>query len=58
MTMLFSYFADNSRKHFGFIPNIIGILYHYELSDYLVEYLLEGIFSSKAVVEIYRLWCC
>jgi hypothetical protein len=45
MTWLFSYFADNSRKHFGFIPDIIGILYHYELSDYLVEYLLQGIFS-------------
>jgi hypothetical protein len=42
-TRLFSYFADNSRKHFGFIPDIIGILYHYELSDYLVEYLLQGI---------------
>ena len=38
MTRLFSYFADNSRKHFGFIPDIIEILYHYELSDYLVEY--------------------
>ena len=47
MTWLFSYFADNSRKHFGFIPDIIGILYHYELSDYLVEYLLQGIFSPK-----------
>jgi hypothetical protein len=47
MTRLFSYFADNSRKHFGFIPNIIGILYHYELSDYLVEYLLQGIFPPK-----------
>jgi hypothetical protein len=23
----------------GFIPDIIGILYHYELSEYLVEYL-------------------
>ena len=47
MTRLFSYFADNSRNHFGFIPDIIGILYHYELSDYLVEYLLQGIFSPK-----------
>ena len=47
MTWLFSYFADNSRNHFGFIPDIIGILYHYELSDYLVEYLLQGIFSPK-----------
>jgi hypothetical protein len=47
MTRLFSYFADNSRKHFGFIPDIIGILYHYELSDYLVEYLLQGIFLPK-----------
>jgi hypothetical protein len=46
-TWLFSYFADNSRKHFGFIPDIIGILYHYELSDYLVEYLLQGIFPPK-----------
>jgi hypothetical protein len=25
-----------TRKHFGFNPDIIGILYHYELSDYLV----------------------
>jgi hypothetical protein len=47
MTWLFSYFADNSRKHFGFVPDIIGILYHYELSDYLVEYLLQGIFPPK-----------
>ena len=47
MTRLFSYFADNSRKHFGFIPDIIGVLYHYEPSDYLVEYLLQGIFSPK-----------
>jgi hypothetical protein len=47
MTRLFSYFADNSRKHFGFIPDIIEILYHYELSDYLVEYLLEGSFRPK-----------
>ena len=47
MARLFSYFADNSRKHFGFIPDIIGILYHYELSDYLVEYLLQGIFPLK-----------
>ena len=47
MTRLFSYFADNSRKHFGFIPDIIGILYHYELSDYLVEYLLQGSFPPK-----------
>ena len=47
MTRLFSYFADNSRKHFGFIPDIIGVLYHCELSDYLVEYLLQGIFSPK-----------
>ena len=39
--------TENSRKHFGFIPNIIGILYHYELSDYLVEYLLQGIFPPK-----------
>jgi hypothetical protein len=45
--MLFSYFADNSRKHFGFIPDIFEILYHYELSDYLVEYLLEGSFPPK-----------
>jgi hypothetical protein len=37
----------NSRKYFGFIPDIIEILYHYELSDYLVEYLLEGTFRSK-----------
>jgi hypothetical protein len=37
MTRLFSYFVDNSRKHFGFVPDIIGILYHYELSDYLVD---------------------
>ena len=44
---MFSYFADNSRKHFGFIPDIIEILYHYELSDYLVEYLLEGSFPPK-----------
>jgi hypothetical protein len=43
----FIYFADNSRKHFGFVPDIIGILYHYELSDYLVEYLLQGIFPPK-----------
>ena len=54
MTWLFSYFADNSRKHFGFIPDIIGILYHYELSDYLVEYLLQGIFPLKEVMETYR----
>ena len=47
MTWLFSYFPDNSRKHFGFIPDIIGILYHYELIDYLVEYLLQGIFYPK-----------
>ena len=47
MTWLFSYFGDNSRKHFGFIPDIIGILYHYELSNYLVEYLLQGIFPPK-----------
>ena len=47
MTRLFSYFADNSRKQFGFIPDIIEILYHYELSDYLVEYLLEGSFPPK-----------
>ena len=47
MTRLFSYFADNSRNHFGFIPDIIGILYHYELSDYLVEYLLQGIFPPN-----------
>ena len=47
MTRLFSYFADNSRKHFGFVPDIIGILYHYELSDYLVEYLLQGISPPK-----------
>ena len=39
--------TENSRKHFGFIPDIIGILYHYELSDYLVEYLLQGIFPPK-----------
>ena len=52
---VFSYFADNSRKHFGFIPDIIGILYHYELSNYLIEYLLQRIFPSKAVMEIYRL---
>jgi hypothetical protein len=37
---------------------IIGILYHYELSDYLVEYLLQGIFPLKEVMEIYRVWCC
>ena len=57
-TRLFSYFADNSRKHFGFIPDIIRILYHYELSDYLVEYLLQGIFPLKEVMETYRVWCC
>ena len=47
-TRLFSYFADNSRKHFEFIPDIIGILYHHELSDYLVEYLLQGIFPQSS----------
>jgi hypothetical protein len=47
ITRLFSYFADNSRKHFGFIPDIIEFLYHYELSDYLVEYWLEGSFPPK-----------
>jgi hypothetical protein len=44
---MFSYFADNSWKQFGFISDIIEILYHYELSDYLVEYLLEGRFPPK-----------
>ena len=47
MARLFSYFPDNSWKQFGFIPDIIEILYHYELSDYLVEYLLEGSFRPK-----------
>ena len=47
MTRLFSYISDNSRNHFGFIPDIIGILYRYELSDYLVEYLLQGMFPPK-----------
>jgi hypothetical protein len=47
MTRLFSNFADNPRKHFGFIPDIIEILYQYELSDYLIEYLLQGIFPPK-----------
>jgi hypothetical protein len=51
MTRLFSYFAANSRKHFGFIPDIIEILYHYELSDLSSRILTRRDFSLQSSGE-------
>ena len=47
LTRLFSYFNDCHRKQFGFIPDIINILYKYELHGYLIDFLLDGHFPLK-----------
>ena len=38
---LFSYLIDTDRDNYGFIPDIISILYKYNLHEYLTEFILD-----------------
>lgn len=44
---LFSFYYDTERKHLGFIPDIIKLLYQYDLHTYLLDFILENEFPSK-----------
>ena len=46
---LFSYLIDTERKQYGFIPDIMNILFQYKLSEYILDFVLEGFFPSKQV---------
>ena len=52
LVRLFSYFIDTERIHYGFIPDIINILYRYNLHQYLSEFILEGTFPTKTSWKI------
>lgn len=52
LTRLFSYLVNFKRKHFGFIPDIVNILTKYELLDYLIDYISDGLFPNKPTWKI------
>ena len=44
---LFSFFIDTNRIHYRFIPDVINILYKYQLHDYLIDFLSTSTFPDK-----------
>lgn len=44
---LFQYLHDPLRKQIGFIPDVINILYKYDLQQYLFNYVFSGTFPPK-----------
>lgn len=47
LVRLFSFFIDSGRKHYGFIPDIMNILFRYGLHSYLLDFILECTFPEK-----------
>ena len=39
---------DNNRNLYNFIPDIVSILCAYELTEYLSEYVSEGVTTSNS----------
>jgi hypothetical protein len=51
MTRLFSYFADNSRKQFGFIPDIIEILYQKAFRPFLQALVVRSVALKREFIS-------
>lgn len=49
--LLYSYFIDTVRKHYGFIPKIVNILYTYYLYD---NSILRGSFLRELLLIILK----
>ena len=47
LVRLYSYFIDTERKHYGFIQEIMDILYKYYLHEYVIIFMRDGVFPTK-----------
>ena len=52
ITRLFSFFIDTNRVQHGFIPDIVSVLYKYQLHDYMTDFLFTSFFPDKRTWKI------